>query len=46
VDIDDPKFDFIFLESFNEYLSQEKLKQENFAEFVKGKIAMAQKTGN
>jgi hypothetical protein len=33
VSIDDPKFSFIFLESFNEYLSQEKLMKENFEAF-------------
>jgi hypothetical protein len=46
VSIDDPKFDFVFLESFNEYLTQEKLKKENFAEFLNGKIAKAEATGN
>jgi hypothetical protein len=45
VSIDDPKFDFVFLEGFNEYLQQEKLKKENFAEFWKGKIEKAYKTG-
>jgi hypothetical protein len=46
VSIDDPKFVFIFLESFNEYLSQEKLKKENFTTFLNGKIAKAHGTGN
>jgi hypothetical protein len=46
VSIDDPKFGFVFLELFNEYLSQEKLKKENFAELLNGKIAKAHKTGN
>jgi hypothetical protein len=32
VTIDDPKFGFIFLEGFNEYLQKEKLKKESFAE--------------
>jgi hypothetical protein len=46
VGINVPNFGFIFLESFNEYLSQEKLKKENFAEFLNGKIAKAHATGN
>jgi hypothetical protein len=46
VSIDDPTFGFVFLESFNEYLTQEKLKKENFAEFLNGKIAKAEATGN
>jgi hypothetical protein len=46
VSVDDPKFGFIFLDSFNEYLAQEKLKKENLAEFLKGKIAKAHKTRN
>jgi hypothetical protein len=31
VSIDDTNFGFVFLESFNKYLTQEKLKKENFA---------------
>jgi hypothetical protein len=46
VSIDDPNFGFVFLESCNEYLSQEKLKKENFAEFLNGKIAKAHTTKN
>jgi hypothetical protein len=46
VSIDYPNFGFVFLESFNEYLSLEKLKKENFAEFLNGKIAKAHATGN
>jgi hypothetical protein len=43
--IDNPNISSIFLE-FNEYLSQETLKKEISAEFLKGKIAMADITGN
>jgi hypothetical protein len=46
VSIDDPNFGFVFLESFNEYLTQEKLKKRNFAEFLNGKIVKAHSTGN
>jgi hypothetical protein len=46
VSIDDPNFGFVFLESFNEYLTQEKLKKENFAEFLNVKIAKAHATKN
>jgi hypothetical protein len=46
VSIDDPNFGFVFLESFIEYLSQEKLKKENFAEFLNGEIAIAHATKN
>jgi hypothetical protein len=46
VSIDDPNFGFVFLESFNEYLSQVKLKKANSAEFLNGKIAKAYATGN
>jgi hypothetical protein len=35
-----------FLNLFNEYLTQEKLKKENFEEFLNGKIAKAQASGN
>jgi hypothetical protein len=44
VSIDYPKFGSNFLESFNEYLSQGKLKKEKFVEFLKGNIAQAYKT--
>jgi hypothetical protein len=46
VSIDDPNFGFVFLESFNYYLSQEQLKKENFAEFLNGMIAKAHATKN
>jgi hypothetical protein len=46
VSIDYPNFGSVFLESFNEYLTQEKLKTENFAESLNGRIAKAQATGN
>jgi hypothetical protein len=46
VSLDDPNFGSVFQKSFNEYLSQEKLKKENFAEFLNGKIAKAEATGN
>jgi hypothetical protein len=36
----------VFLESFNEYLTQGMLKKENFAEILNGKIAKPQATGN
>jgi hypothetical protein len=44
ISIDDPNFGFVFLELFNDYLSQEKLKKESFAEFINVKIAKAHAT--
>jgi hypothetical protein len=44
--INDPNFVFIFFELFNEHLAQGNLKKENFAQFLKGKIAKSHKTGN
>jgi hypothetical protein len=44
--INDTYFGYVFLELFNEYLTQEKIKKENFAELLNGKIAKAHATGN
>jgi hypothetical protein len=46
VSIDNPQFVSILSDSFNEFLSQEKLRKENFAEFLKVKIAKTHDTGN